>query len=133
MQSANLVLSVLTVMAAALGLARAILPARRTSMLLGVYGLALIASGIFPPDPMAGFPEGTVADGGSLSGILHLAFGAVGFVVLAVPPPRDQRGAYMMTATPTRQSAAPMRSKRSGTKRSNTTPQASEPATNTPP
>ncbi len=83
-QSANLILSGLMVMAAALGLARVILPAKRTSMLLGVYGLALIASGIFPPDPMAGFPEGAVATGGSLSGILHLAFGAVGFVALAV-------------------------------------------------
>jgi len=43
------------------------------------------------------------------------------------------RGAYMITVTPSTQTAAPIRSKRSRRKPSKTTPQASDPATNTPP
>lgn len=85
-QSLNLALSGLMVLAAALGLLRALGPSGRGSRagwLVGVYGLALLGSAVFPPDPMAGFPVGAAGGEASLSGVLHLAFGAVGFVSLA--------------------------------------------------
>lgn len=52
-------------------------------LMLGDYGLGMIASGIFPPDPMAGFPAGATTAEGTVSGMLHLAFGAIGFLCLA--------------------------------------------------
>jgi hypothetical protein len=86
MQAANLVLSGLMTLAAALGFTRAVgdpKAATRTGALLGVYGVGLVGSGIFAPDPMGGFPPGApqVATAG---GILHLVFGLVQFVALAV-------------------------------------------------
>jgi len=86
-QAANLVLSGLMVLAAAVGFAR-LLPRRRNiwvGIFLGLYGLSLVAAAIFPPDPMGGFPVGgSVATTASMSGLLHLAAGAIGFVSLAV-------------------------------------------------
>ena len=84
-QRSNLVLVGFMVIAAAVGFARAIngAPGRAVPALLGVFGVALIGGGIFAPDPMGGFParlEQTV----SVSGILHLVFGAVGFLCLGV-------------------------------------------------
>jgi hypothetical protein len=52
-------------------------------VLIGGYGVCLIGSGIFPPDPMAGFPDGAAVGEASTSGILHLAFGGIGFLLLA--------------------------------------------------
>ena len=84
-QRANLLLTGLMVVAAAVGFARAIhgAPRRLVSALVGVYGAALIASGVFAPDPMAGFPVGAEQTV-SVSGLLHLVFGAVGFLSLGV-------------------------------------------------
>ncbi|WP_092967336.1 DUF998 domain-containing protein [Agromyces sp. CF514] len=86
-QAANLVLSGLMVLAAAVGFAR-LLPAPRgtwAAVLLGVYGVSLFAAALFPPDPMHGFPVGSAdATAASTSGLLHLVAGAVGFLSLAV-------------------------------------------------
>lgn len=83
-QTANLILVGLMVVAAAVGFHRALHDssrATRVSILLGVFGMGMVGSGIFPPDPMAGFPAG-MAEQVTSSGILHLAFGAIGFLAL---------------------------------------------------
>ncbi|ANJ28041.1 DUF998 domain-containing protein [Agromyces aureus] len=86
-QAANLVLSGIMVLAAATGFARLLPAPRRTwaAVLLGLYGASLFAAALFPPDPMRGFPVGAAgATTASMSGLLHLAAGAIGFVSLAV-------------------------------------------------
>jgi len=83
MQASNLALSGLMVFVAGIGMARA--SARGTGIGVGIYGVAMVASAIFPPDPMPGFPPGQ--DGATtpgVSGILHLAFGGIGFIAFAV-------------------------------------------------
>ncbi|MCP3804347.1 DUF998 domain-containing protein [Allokutzneria sp. A3M-2-11 16] len=82
-QTTNLILAGLMTLAAAAGVRRAT-DSTVASALIEVYGLCLVGSAIFPPDPMAGFPAGVPASEGSLSGVLHLAFGAVGFLCLAI-------------------------------------------------
>jgi hypothetical protein len=87
MQRANLLLSGLMVIAAALGFSRAMDRAgsgKRAGILLGVFGLALIGSGIFPPDPMAGFPPDADQSTSTFGGVLHLALGAIGFLCLSM-------------------------------------------------
>jgi hypothetical protein len=84
-QRANLVLVGLMVIAAGLGFRRAI-DGRRgawVGVLLMTYGVALVGSGIFAPDPMRGFPPG-MDESVTASGVVHLAFGAVGFLALGV-------------------------------------------------
>lgn len=86
MQRANLIVAGAMVLAASVGFARALRASslgRRAATLLGVYGGALVVSGVFAPDPMEGFPPGSTDGGVSLHGLLHLASGAVGFVSLA--------------------------------------------------
>jgi len=86
-QAANLVLSGLMVLAAAVGFARLLPRPRGTwaAVFLGLYGASLFAAAIFPPDPMWGFPVGADdATSVSTSGLLHLVAGAVEFVCLAV-------------------------------------------------
>lgn len=51
-------------------------------ILLGIYGVSLIAAGIFVPDPMKGFPPGMPSGVISTSGIMHLVSGMVGFIGL---------------------------------------------------
>ena len=51
-------------------------------ILLGLYGVGLIAAGIFTPDPMKGFPPGMPGGVISTSGIMHLVSGMVGFIGL---------------------------------------------------
>ncbi|WP_235008200.1 DUF998 domain-containing protein [Microbacterium timonense] len=85
MQRLNLILTAFMVLAAAWGFFRAIRNGRglAIAVLVGVYGICLILSAIFPPDPVAGFPPGSGGGTASLSGILHLVFGALGFAALA--------------------------------------------------
>src|SRR5829696_4130173 len=85
MQRANLVLSAVMVLAAAYGMLRTLRNGRGLAMatLTGVYGVCLVLSAVFPPDPMSGFPAGSRGGTVTTGGILHLAFGAVGFLALA--------------------------------------------------
>lgn len=82
MQVTNLALSGVMVFVAGVGMARA--GARGTGIAVGIYGVAMVASAIFPPDPMPGFPPGQDGATPGLSGILHLAFGGIGFISFAV-------------------------------------------------
>ena len=52
--------------------------------LIGVYGLSLVAAGVFRADPALGFPAGTPAGAHTVSwhGTLHLVSGSVGFLGL---------------------------------------------------
>lgn len=54
-------------------------------ILIGIYGLGLIAAGLFTADPMDGFPVGTPPGPPpviSWHGILHLVSGAFGFLAM---------------------------------------------------
>jgi hypothetical protein len=85
MQRANIMISGAMVVAAAVGFARALRGssgARGVGVLLTVYGVCLLLGGIFPPDPMAGFPPGAAAGEPTPSGLVHLAAGGVGFLAL---------------------------------------------------
>jgi hypothetical protein len=85
-QIANFLLTGLCVLVAAVGLARAMRGGRGAAWaprLLAVYGVALIAAGVFVADPMYGFPPGTPAgrpESISAHGILHVVAAAVGFL-----------------------------------------------------
>ncbi|RAY15558.1 DUF998 domain-containing protein [Actinomadura craniellae] len=84
-QSANLILVGILVVAFAAGLRRAG-AGRAASWLVAVFGAGMVAGGAFPADPGFGFPAGTPDGPGtaSLSGTLHLALSGVGFVCLVV-------------------------------------------------
>jgi hypothetical membrane protein len=85
LQRTNLILTGLMAIVAALGIVRAVRNGRGLAMevLTIVYGVGLILSAIFPPDPVEGFPPGSAGGEFSLSGVLHLLFGALGFVAIA--------------------------------------------------
>ncbi|MBM7791320.1 DUF998 domain-containing protein [Tenggerimyces flavus] len=54
-----------------------------TAVLIGLWGLGLIAAGIFVTDPVSGFPKGTPAIGEpTLEGSLHDGFSVIGFLCL---------------------------------------------------
>jgi hypothetical protein len=76
------------VVAAAAGVRRALAGgsgATWAPRLLAVYGVALVASGVFRADPAAGFPAGTPAGAAEVSwhGTLHFLAGGIGFTCLA--------------------------------------------------
>jgi hypothetical protein len=87
-QVANLALSGLMVIAAALGFRRVLGPkSRALSWFLGVYGAGMIVASVFRADPMDGFPVGTPVGPPtsiSTSGLVHFAAGGIGFLCLAV-------------------------------------------------
>jgi hypothetical membrane protein len=88
-QITNFALTGLMVVAAAVGLRRALGSgpgARWAPRLIGCYGVALIAAGALRADPMNGFPVGTPDGVGTVSwhGIGHLVVGSVGFLCVIV-------------------------------------------------
>lgn len=89
-QVAMFVLTGLGVLALAAGIRRTFTegPGRRVlPVLVGVFGLGLVASGLFPMDPEYGFPVGT-PDGPvaqtSWHSVVHSAAAAVAFTAVAV-------------------------------------------------
>jgi hypothetical membrane protein len=84
MQRTNLVLTGLMVAVAGLGMTRAIRNGRGLAVgaLCIVDGLALMLSAVFLPDPATGFPPGSEGGQFSTSGVLHLLFGALGFLAI---------------------------------------------------
>lgn len=77
LQGVNLVLSGLMTIVAAVGLARTPGWSRLPAALVGVYGLGLVLSAFAAPDrPGSGI--------GTVAGILHLAFGGIGFLAIGV-------------------------------------------------
>jgi uncharacterized protein DUF998 len=86
-QIANFVLTGLMVLAAAVGLRRALQPGTGSvwgPRLLATYGVSLIAAGILRADPSLGFPVGTPDVRGSVSwhGLGHLVAGSIGFAAV---------------------------------------------------
>jgi hypothetical protein len=86
LQLLNLVLSGLMTIVAAIGLLRTPEWSRATAALVGVYGLCLVLSAIFPPDATKSFPPGAGGGGGEFTtpGLLHFVFGGLGFVSIGV-------------------------------------------------
>jgi hypothetical protein len=82
LQIANFCLTGLMTVAAAIGLRRATAPGRWVPRLIGAYGVATLAAGVFRADPALGFPPGTPGDVHDVSwhGTLHLVAGGIGFV-----------------------------------------------------
>jgi hypothetical protein len=87
-QISNFLLTGILVIAGAIG-ARHVLHNKSGGfwgpLLLGLYGLGLIGSGIFVADPMHGFPAGTPAGPPvepTTSGLLHIVTGSLGFLGL---------------------------------------------------
>jgi hypothetical membrane protein len=81
-QTTNLIVSGLMMVAAAVGLRRALGgDGRWAPRLFAGYGLGLVGAGIFRADPTLGFPPGTPAGPGPVSwhGMLHLVTAAIGF------------------------------------------------------
>lgn len=80
-QSTNFVLTGAMVVAGAVGLRRAT-GDRWASRLLAGFGAGTALAGIFTADPVVGFPAGSTSAAVSWHGLLHLAFGALGFLAM---------------------------------------------------
>lgn len=87
-QIANFVLTGAMVVVCSVGVRRALKGGRGGTWgprLLGLYGVGLIAAGLFVADPMNGFPAGTPVgrpDSISWHGMLHILSAGVGFLGL---------------------------------------------------
>lgn len=89
LQIANFIITGLLIMVGAVGMRRALRSGRGGlwgPLLIGVFGLSFVGAGLFKPDPALGFPIGTPADAMTIStnGIIHFAFGGIGFLALIV-------------------------------------------------
>lgn len=87
-QVTNFVVTGLMLLAFALGLRRALKPglaATWAPRLVAVYGVSLVAAGVFRADPALGFPAGTPDGVGTVSssGLAHFLAGGIGFVCVA--------------------------------------------------
>ena len=87
-QVANFVLTGLMLVAFAIGLRRALdggIGGRWAPRLAGVFGLSLVASGLFRADPALGFPAGTPEGIAEVTthGIVHFAAAGIGFTAIA--------------------------------------------------
>ena len=86
-QVVNFVVTGLMVVAAAIGLRRALRTgpaATWAPLLIAVFGVSMVVAGLFPVDPAGGFPVDAppvTTIGGSA--VVHLAAGAIGFGCLA--------------------------------------------------
>ncbi|MBX7454978.1 DUF998 domain-containing protein [Mycolicibacterium sp. 3033] len=88
-QVANFIVCGAMVVAAAVGIGRALGPGRQPmaiSVLIGGYGVALMVAGVFRADPARGFPPGTPQEAAPLSwqGTIHLAVAGLGFLSVVV-------------------------------------------------
>lgn len=87
-QSASFLLTGAMTVAAAIGMMRALGSDRSgkpAAWLIGLYGLGVVAAGIFRADPMNGFPPGTPPgppQHASWHGDLHYLIGGIGFLAL---------------------------------------------------
>lgn len=87
-QVTNLIATGLMVIAGAIGIRRALRPGPvRTwgPLLVGLFGIGMVGSGISVADPMDGFPPGTPAGPPAeitAGGLMHLAVGGIGFLAL---------------------------------------------------
>ena len=87
-QTANFILTGLMVLAAAVGLRRALGPKSRiATWFLGGFGISMVLAGLFPADPVDGFPVGT-PEGFPTTispiGLTHFVVGMVGFLCFAI-------------------------------------------------
>jgi len=88
-QVANLIVTGLMTTAFSVGLRRSLRPGIASvwaPRLIALYGLSMVAAGLFRADAGNGFPAGTPAGPGSISwhGTAHFAAGAIGFTALAI-------------------------------------------------
>lgn len=84
---ADLVVTGLLVLAGAAGMRASLTAGRGRTwgpLLVGVFGIGLVAAGFFTADPALGFPPGTPADAHSISwhGLMHFVSAAIGFLAL---------------------------------------------------
>lgn len=82
-QIANFLLTGAMVVACAIGMRRA-LGSTWGPLLVGTYGVGLVAAGVFRADPAMGFPPGTPDGANAVSwhGTLHLVAAGIGFLAL---------------------------------------------------
>jgi hypothetical protein len=85
-QTTNFLVAGSLVLAGAMGTRRALAGTRGGTwgpILLAIFGLGLIGSGLFPADPAPGFPPGAPApESMSQQGLLHFVFGGIAFYAL---------------------------------------------------
>jgi Protein of unknown function (DUF998) len=88
-QISNFVVTGLLFVASAVGVRRALHPGRAGAwgpLLIGAFGVSLVAGGVFVADPALGFPPGTpegIPDELSWHGMLHAVAPVTGFLALS--------------------------------------------------